>query len=141
MGTLTLEQSGLRMHICICLILYESCGLATPGPPGRLPTENYAVVAASSPGLRRASFHCVVGFLYHSSTTEPLSLLILRNGSYPGLGASLRCGEVIVSLVAAVASLIHATRHAGRYLPIKGMTIQVSAETPLHVPHNNCSVI
>jgi hypothetical protein len=33
MGTLTLEQSRLRMHICICLILCESCGLATLGLP------------------------------------------------------------------------------------------------------------
>ena len=56
MGTLSLEQSRLRIHICIYLILCESYGLATPKPSGRLSTENYADVAASSSGLRRASF-------------------------------------------------------------------------------------
>ena len=75
MGTLSLEQSRLRIHICICLILCGSCGLATPGPPGRLQTKTYAGVAASPPGLRRASFQWRCGTpppqLHHRALITP----------------------------------------------------------------------
>jgi hypothetical protein len=91
MGTSSLEQSRSRIHIYIYSILRESYGLATSKPSRRRPTENYANIAASSSGLRRASFQ------WHHETLPPqltVKLSSLRKpvkGPYSSLKPLLSC--------------------------------------------------
>ena len=53
--------------------------------------------------------------LYHSTTIELLSLLILIKGFNPRLRALLPYEEVVISLMAVVARKFMQGRHAGKY--------------------------
>ena len=54
-------------------------------------SENITNLAvAFVPDLRRTLFHSVAGFLYYSSTTEPLLILIPIKGARPNLKALCR---------------------------------------------------
>ena len=112
-ATRTFSQSGYFVQCC-------SFHCERPILNHRTPTTGKIthLIIAFAPDLQRASFHGVAALSYHTSTTEPLSLLILVKGSYPALGASLRCGKVIFSRGAEVAPLVYAAWHANRYIPI-----------------------
>jgi hypothetical protein len=54
--------------------------VATPGHPEPLLLENHVRIAILTPDLQRVSFYNVIGFLYHSTTTELSLSLIFING-------------------------------------------------------------
>jgi hypothetical protein len=85
MGTLTLEQPQLRMHIAFDLILRKSCGWATLDSLDVSQLKFYADVAAPPPGLWRGPFYGNTGSHHHSSTTELLLLPIPKKRQYPTL--------------------------------------------------------
>jgi hypothetical protein len=91
MGTLTLSISNSGHTSISPIFLYKSCSVATPEHSEPLPLENYVRIVALAPDLRKVPLYGATEFLYHSSTIELLSLLILINGSYPSLKASLPC--------------------------------------------------
>ena len=90
-GILTLSTSK-SIHKSISLIsLYMSHFIATPKYLEPLLLENYIYVIALAPDLQRVSLHGVIEFLYHSSTIELLSLLILINKFYLSSTGLLPC--------------------------------------------------
>jgi hypothetical protein len=51
--------------------------VATPGHPELLLLKNHVHIIALTPDLQRVSFYNIIGFLYHSSTTELITSPIL----------------------------------------------------------------
>lgn len=100
------------------MILYKSCAVGTPEYSRPLPLKNYVHIVTFAFNLRTASFHGVTEFLYHSTTIELLSFLILIKEAYSSLGALSPCDEIVISLVAAVARKLMQGRHAGPVPPI-----------------------
>jgi hypothetical protein len=111
-GTLTFSISN-SVHISkSSILLCKLCFVATPEHSKPLRLENYVDIVALALDLRKVSFYNATEFLNHSSTIELLSLLILIKGSYPSFKASLTMPEIVISLVAAVASKFMQGRHA-----------------------------
>lgn len=102
-GTLTLGNSESIHTLTFAIALYKSCARATPEHSGPLQPINYVRIVALAPNSQRASFHGGIVFLHHGTTIKLSPVLILIKGSYPSLSASLRCWEVIISQVSAVA--------------------------------------
>ena len=97
-GTLTLSISN-SVHTSISPIFsYKSCSVASPEHSEPLPLENYARIVALAPDLWTIALYGATEFLYHSSTTELLSLLILIKGSYLSFKASLLCWKSLSAL-------------------------------------------
>lgn len=115
-GTLTLGNSDSVNTSIFPMVLYKSCAVGTPEHSGPLPLKNYVRTVAFAFNLRTTSFHGVTESLYHSTTIELLSLLILIKEAYSSLRALSPCDEIVISLVAAVARKLMQGRHAGRYL-------------------------
>jgi hypothetical protein len=82
---------------------------------------NYAYIVAFAPCSQRASFWGVTMSLHYSTTIKLLPLTKLITGSYPSLRTSLRCWEVIISLVSdfTMVRKFMQGRHAGQYLQSK----------------------
>lgn len=115
-GTLTLGNSDSMNTSIFPMILYKSCVVSTLEHLGLLPLKNYVRIVAFAFNLRTISFHDVIESLYHSTTIELLSLLILIKEAYSSLRALSSCDEIVINLVAAVARKLMQGRHAGRYL-------------------------
>jgi hypothetical protein len=49
--------------------------MTLPEPPDLGYGENFNIIVASAPDLRRASFHGVAGLLHHSSTIKLVPLV------------------------------------------------------------------
>jgi hypothetical protein len=93
MGTLTLSISN-SVHTSISpIFLHKSCSVATPEHSEPLPLEIYVRVVALAPDLRKVPLYGATEFLYHTSTIELLSLLILIKGSYPSFKAHYHAGK------------------------------------------------
>ena len=122
------------MHIAFNSILCEMCGWAIPRPSGPVPTENYADVATSPPGLWRASFSwkCKVPppQLHHRALStpniqkmavfDPLSVLINAEKPSSALGCRVRS--------------FHATSPLRSVPPITEMNDPGQSETSPHDP-------
>jgi hypothetical protein len=65
--------------------------MTLPEPPDLGYGENFNLIVASAPDLRRASFHGEAGLLHHSSTIKLVPLSKLINGSYPSLRVPQKC--------------------------------------------------
>jgi hypothetical protein len=103
----TLTLSILKsVHTSISsIIFYKLCSVATLRNREPLLLKIHVRIIALTPDLQRVFFYSVIGFLYHSSTTELILSLILIKRSYPSSKASLllRIQEIFISLVATVA--------------------------------------
>ena len=106
--------------------------MATPGHTKLLSLENHVRIITFTPDLQRVSFYSIIGFLYHSSTTELITSPILIKELLELSGITTMQGSSS-ALVAAVACRFMHDRHADLYLGSKRVTILVSAEQPRNI--------
>ena len=101
-GTLTLSNYNSVHILCFIIIIYKSYTIATLQYSRPFISINYARIVAFAPCSQRASFWGVTMSLHYSTTIKLLPLTKLITGSYPSLRTSLRCWEVIISLVSTI---------------------------------------
>ncbi len=115
MGTLTLSISN-SVHTSVSpIFLYKLCSVAIPEHSEPLLLENCVRIVALAPDLRTVPIYSTIEFLYHSSTTELLSLLILIKGFYPSFKAYYHA-EKSLSALWLIARNLCKVDMLGRYL-------------------------
>ena len=140
MGTLTIEQSRLHMHIAFDLILCESCGWATLDSRDVSQLKFYAEVAASPLGSWRVlsswQYRVPPPQLHHralitsntekTAVSDPLSVPIMPRSHRQPWGCRVR--------------LIHATSPR-RSVPSTKSDMILVIRKHWHIPNDNDSVI
>jgi hypothetical protein len=58
------------------IMFYKLYSIGTPGHLNLLLLEYHVFIVALTPDLQRVTFHSIIEFLYHSSTTELILPLI-----------------------------------------------------------------
>jgi hypothetical protein len=126
-GTLTFNILN-SMHISISsIVLYKSCSVATPKHSEPLLLENYVYIVVLTPDLRRVFFYNATELLYYSSTIKFLLALILMECLIRALRPYYYAGKSSSALWL-LGRLIHGKLPRGLVLPIKQLTIFVSAK-------------